>query len=303
MDVGRAVLGLVLPERCLACGRGEELLCAECRRGLLVLRGTLCARCGCPTAWPVERCGECAGRRLAFASARSAVAYDAAARALVSAWKERGIARIAGLAAELVAETVPKPPVEALAFIPGEGDRVGWRGANPARELAGALAGRWGLPVVPLLARTRSARPQRGLCRGRAARQHPGCVPSPRGGAEGRRPGRRRLHDRSHRGRRGHRAAARRRADGPRRHLRPHRPWLTGPPAACISSSQPAGPGRHFGPAAPGQGGSTSTRFASRFEPGRSHSLRNCAREPARAGQAGSQVNPGPGHPDERRTT
>jgi predicted amidophosphoribosyltransferase len=165
MDVGRAVLGLVLPERCLACGRGEELLCAACRRGLLVLRGTLCARCGCPTAWPVERCGECAGRRLAFASARAAVAYDGPARALVSAWKERGIARVAGLAAELVAETVPRPPVEALAFVPGEGDRVGWRGANPAQELAAALAGRWGLPVERLLERTRSARPQRGLTR------------------------------------------------------------------------------------------------------------------------------------------
>jgi predicted amidophosphoribosyltransferase len=165
MDVGRAVLGLVLPERCLACGRGEELLCAECRAGLLVLRGTLCARCGCPTAWPVERCGECAGRRLAFASARAAVAYDGVARALVSAWKERGVARVAGLAAELIAETVPKPSVEALAFVPGEGDRVGWRGSNPAQELAGALAGRWGLPVARLLERTRPVRPQRGLTR------------------------------------------------------------------------------------------------------------------------------------------
>ena len=165
MDVGRAVLGLLLPERCLACGRGEELLCGECRHGLLVLRGTLCARCGCPTAWPVERCGECAGRRLAFASARAAVAYDDAARALVSAWKERGIARIAGLAAELVAETVPKPPVDVLGFVPGEGERVGWRGANPARELAGALARRWGLPVERLVERARPVRPQRGLSR------------------------------------------------------------------------------------------------------------------------------------------
>ena len=165
MDVGRAVLGLLLPERCLACGRGEELLCTACRGDLLVLRGTLCARCGCPTAWPVERCGECAGRRLAFSSARSAVAYRGAARGLVSAWKERGLGRIAGLAAELVAETVPRPPVDALAFVPGDGDRVGWRGANPAQELACALAGRWALPVVRVLERTRSARPQRGLSR------------------------------------------------------------------------------------------------------------------------------------------
>ena len=165
MDAARVLLGLLLPEHCLGCGRGDELLCAACRASLLVLRGTLCARCGAPTAWPVERCAECAGRRLAFASARAAVAYDGAARPLVAAWKERGIGRVAGVAAGLVAEVVPAPPVQALAFVPGEGDRVGWRGANPAAELAGALAGRWALPVERLLERTRRARPQRGLSR------------------------------------------------------------------------------------------------------------------------------------------
>lgn len=159
------LLGLLLPERCVACGGGEALLCEGCRGELLLLRGTLCARCGCPTAWPVERCGECAGRRLAFASARAAVAYDGPARALVSAWKERGLRRAGTLAAELVAETVPRPPVEALTFVPGEGDRVAWRGLNTAEELAHSLAGRWKLPVEPLLERVRSARPQRGLPR------------------------------------------------------------------------------------------------------------------------------------------
>jgi predicted amidophosphoribosyltransferase len=165
MGLPAALLGLLLPERCVACGGGETLLCADCRGGLLLLRGTLCARCGCPTAWPVERCGECAGRRLAFATARAAVAYDGPARALVSAWKERGLRRAGALAAELVAETVPRPPVEALTFLPGEGDRVAWRGLNTAQELARALAPRWRLPVEPLLERARSTRPQRGLPR------------------------------------------------------------------------------------------------------------------------------------------
>jgi predicted amidophosphoribosyltransferase len=165
MDIGRALVGILLPERCLACGRGEELLCADCRRGLIILRGTLCARCGSPTAWPVERCGECAGRRISFASARAAVAYEGPARALVTAWKERGLAPVAGLAAGLVADTVPRPPVEAVAFVPGEGDRVGWRGANPAEELARSLALRWELPLERLLGRARRVRPQRGLTR------------------------------------------------------------------------------------------------------------------------------------------
>jgi predicted amidophosphoribosyltransferase len=163
MDVARALLAVVLPERCLACGRGEELLCPACRAGLLVLRGALCGRCGAPTAWPVERCGECAGRRLSFASARAAIGYDAAGRTLVSDWKERGIGRVAVLAAELVAATVPRPAVEVLTFVPGEGDRVGWRGVNTAEALARALGGPWDLPVERLLDRTRRVRPQRGL--------------------------------------------------------------------------------------------------------------------------------------------
>ena len=85
------------------------------------------------------------------------------------AWKERGLDRVAGLATELMADAVPRPPVEALTFVPGDGDRVGWRGANPAEELAGRLGARWELPVERLLARARNVRPQRGLTR--AARQ------------------------------------------------------------------------------------------------------------------------------------
>jgi predicted amidophosphoribosyltransferase len=163
MEIGRVVLGVLLPERCVACGAGEELLCAVCRRRLVVLGGTLCARCGCPTAWPVERCGECAGRRLSFASARAAVAYDGPGRALVVAWKERGQRSVSRLAADFVIATVPRPDVTALAFVPGDGDRVGWRGVDTAEELARALGRRWDLPVRGLLGRASWARPQRGL--------------------------------------------------------------------------------------------------------------------------------------------
>jgi predicted amidophosphoribosyltransferase len=163
MEIGRGLLGVLLPERCVACGAGEELLCGACRRRLVVLRGALCARCGCPTAWPVERCGECAGRRLAFASARAAVAYGGPGRVLVVAWKERGLRGLSRLAADLVFTTVPPPEVAALAFVPGDGDRVGWRGVDTADELARALGRRWELPVSRLLGRARRARPQRGL--------------------------------------------------------------------------------------------------------------------------------------------
>jgi predicted amidophosphoribosyltransferase len=155
------LLELLLPQRCVVCGSGGRQLCAGCREDLQRLEPPLCARCGAPTAWPVERCRECAGRRLAFATARAAVGYDTAARRLVHAWKERGLRRLAGEAAQLVAERLPPPDVEALTFVPADRGRRLERGHNPAERLALELADAWELPCLPLLERTRGGR-QRG---------------------------------------------------------------------------------------------------------------------------------------------
>ena len=152
------MLDLLLPQRCVVCGRGGRQLCAACREELPRLEPPLCARCGAPTTWPVERCRECAGRRLAFASARAAVGYDAAARRLVHAWKERGLRRLAAETAQLVAERVPPPDVDALTFVPADRGRRLERGHNPAERLALELAELWELPCLPLLERTRGGR-------------------------------------------------------------------------------------------------------------------------------------------------
>jgi predicted amidophosphoribosyltransferase len=157
------LLDLLLPLRCVVCGAPSSAVCESCLAGLRRLRGPRCARCGAPTSWPVARCLECQGRRLAFASARSAVAYDAAAKALVSAWKERGLRGLAEDAGALVAEVVSRPHAYTITYVPPDADRALERGHHPAERLARALEPRWQLPVVPLLERTRPARPQRGL--------------------------------------------------------------------------------------------------------------------------------------------
>ena len=155
------MLDLLLPQRCVVCGCGGRQLCADCREELHRIEPPLCARCGAPTAWPVERCRECAGRRLGFARARAAVGYDAAARRLVHAWKERGLRRLAAEAAQLVGERIPPPGVDALTFVPADRGRRLERGHNPAERLALELAVVWELPCLPLLERTRGGR-QRG---------------------------------------------------------------------------------------------------------------------------------------------
>ena len=169
------MLDLLLPQRCVVCGCGGRQLCAGCREELPRLEPPLCARCGAPTAWPVERCRECAGRRLGFASARAAVGYDAAARRLVHAWKERGLRRLAAEAAQLVVERLPPPEVDALTFVPADRGRRLERGHNPAERLALELAVLWELPCLPLLERTRGGR-QRGSSAAER-RDGPRCVP------------------------------------------------------------------------------------------------------------------------------
>jgi predicted amidophosphoribosyltransferase len=111
----------------------------------------------------VRRCGECAGRRLAFTRARAAVAYDAAVRKVVAAWKERGLRQLAGWAALVVAEGIQRPDAACVAFVPGDPDRRLRRGHHAAERLAAALAETWSLPLEPLLVRSRGSPRQRGL--------------------------------------------------------------------------------------------------------------------------------------------
>jgi len=159
------LLGLVLPTRCAGCGVPGESLCGRCLAGLVRIGPPVCERCGCPGAWPVRRCVECTGRRLGFARARAAIVYDARARPLVSAWKERGRRDLVTPFAALVAEVVARPAADALTFVPGDRERGRERGHLPAARLAQALAEGWSLPLARLLERSGSSRRQAGLRR------------------------------------------------------------------------------------------------------------------------------------------
>jgi predicted amidophosphoribosyltransferase len=108
---------------------------------------------------------ECAGRRLAFARARSAVVYDEHGRRLVSAWKERGRRDLVATLAEIVADVVARPDVDAMTSVPGDRERRRERGHVPAVRLAHVLGDLWALPVERLLVRTRQTPRQAGLPR------------------------------------------------------------------------------------------------------------------------------------------
>ena len=111
------------------------------------LRPPRCSRCGAPTAW----------------AARAAVSYSGPTREVVRAWKERGLRPLAILAAELVADVVPRPAADVITYIPPDRDRSVRRGHHPAQRLARELSARWGLESSPLLARARPVTRQAGL--------------------------------------------------------------------------------------------------------------------------------------------
>jgi ComF family protein len=157
------LLDLVFPRCCVVCGSTGALLCRACEARLAWLGDPRCERCGAPTAWRVERCRECAGRKIAFSRARAAVAYDDAAKRFVGAWKERGQRSLAEVAAEIVDGVVQRPSAATITFVPADHDRLLQRGHNPAQRLAEALGTRWQLPVVSLLRRAPGRAPQKGL--------------------------------------------------------------------------------------------------------------------------------------------
>jgi ComF family protein len=159
------VLDLLLPHRCLVCSRPGSHVCGGCSSALRRIVPPLCERCGTPTAWPVRRCAECSGRRLAFAQARSALEYDEPLRRIVAAWKERGLRRLATWAAALVVECVARPDATCLVPVPSEPGRRLERGYHAAEQLARELAKAWELPVERALVRVAGSQRQRGLSR------------------------------------------------------------------------------------------------------------------------------------------
>lgn len=159
------LLELLVPRRCVGCGRAADVLCDTCRRALRPLGPPRCALCGAPTAWPVERCRECDGRRLGFDEARSAFVYAGPARALVAAWKEGGLRRLATHAAELACTVLDVPEADAVVPVPPDDDRLLKRGHHPPGRFARELARRWGLDQADLLGRTRLAPRQASLAR------------------------------------------------------------------------------------------------------------------------------------------
>lgn len=174
-----ALLDLLLPPRCLACGATVSeagTLCASCWRGITFLGAPCCACCGLPfefEAGGAALCGACARERPPFDCARAVMRYDEASRGLILAFKHGDRLHMAPAfgtwlkraGSDLIAVADLAVPV------PLHWTRLFARRYNQAAVLAHALRAAGGPPVgVDWLLRRRRT-PSQGK-RSAAAREH-----------------------------------------------------------------------------------------------------------------------------------
>jgi ComF family protein len=137
------VLALVAPPACAVCGGGCELrrrMCERCDAAVRGMRPVRSAVPGLDEVW-------------------SAAPYEGAARNLIGALKFGSRVALADEAAALIAHRAPPALLAgAIVPVPPAPLRRRRRGFDPAEALAAALARRTGLPLVPCLARSQSAR-------------------------------------------------------------------------------------------------------------------------------------------------
>ena len=161
--VGRVVLDVLFPARCVGCGAYGCFLCQSCQGELPRARPPRCPICWQPQRQGVP-CGRCREERPAFQGARSLYLYEGAAREAVHALKYNYVSALAQPMARLMAAYVEEEEVieaDLLAAVPLYVRRQRLRGYNQSLLLARELSRLCGLPLAERgLARRRNTAPQ-----------------------------------------------------------------------------------------------------------------------------------------------
>ena len=156
------LLDLVLPPRCVVCGKVETWLCESCVDKLSPLTEPICPKCS--RLWNGSGlCPLCRDRPPVVEFIRAAFLFQGPIQDAIYAYKYRGARNLAPLLAECMAEYWYQFPMEIgiLVPVPLHPDRERWRGYNQAALLAKALGALIERPVeLGALVRTRPTRSQ-----------------------------------------------------------------------------------------------------------------------------------------------
>jgi len=161
-QVKTAFLDLLLPLRCLGCGREGDLICPSCRQSLPRMRLPLCQRCAA-TVSEGNLCHSCINHPLTIDGIRSIFIFQGAVRQAILQLKYKHLKTVAAPLSQLLAEFLRSHPLkgEVLVSVPLYPKRLRERGYNQASLLAKELGKLVGLPVLEdTLIRVRDALPQ-----------------------------------------------------------------------------------------------------------------------------------------------
>lgn len=164
---------LLLPQRCLVCGRFGASLHAECVPALPAADGARCTGCWRPgTSTWCERCAAGGSDAPAFDGLRTPFRFEGHARRALLEAKFRGVTAHLGVLAEAAAGVVPAEwRVDAVVPVPLASLRQRRRGYNQAAQLSRRVAEALGVREHRgLVRRTKSAAPQAALSAEQRAR-------------------------------------------------------------------------------------------------------------------------------------
>jgi ComF family protein len=138
---------------CQLCGAESRdgMLCAPCVADLPWLPRSRCAVCAVPLASGAV-CGACLDHPPRFDRVEAPFAYRFPVDALIHALKYGGRLALARTLGEALAQTVPRD-TDAIVPMPLARGRLAERGFNQALEIARVVAGRTGIPLLPLACR------------------------------------------------------------------------------------------------------------------------------------------------------
>lgn len=154
--IGRGVVDVVLPPRCLACGEIVEepdALCGRCWSGITFFAPPWCAGCGLPFPHSMGEgavCADCAREQHAWDRARSVLRYDKNSRRLILGLKHADHTHLAGAFGRWMRRAGGEVLADAdmLAPVPLHWTRLFQRRYNQASLLAHAVRAAGGPPVA-----------------------------------------------------------------------------------------------------------------------------------------------------------